>query len=147
MPLDNKPLPRGEGPDDYVLRAFLDSVKNSLLTRTFTPIVSGVTNVTTSRARYQRLGQIVYVTMVFEGTNVGLTTGSTIDLPIKPYTASKESPKLVFPSNSFVFGNIEGALITHGHQVTDTIRISPDDAVTAGSGLTVQGFYWADEIK
>ncbi|WP_299076523.1 hypothetical protein [uncultured Paraglaciecola sp.] len=149
MLLKNSPLPNGPE-DEFGLRNFLNNVKDSFDTDTFTPTFTGVSNVTSSIGRWQRIGQLVYVAMEFEGTNIMIAaTPATayINLPIQPYIKQNKSTELILPSNQIIFSNKLGTFIIHGHQQAGTNRIVPDTMVTAASGLTVQGFYWTNDTK
>ncbi len=145
MSLRNTPLPEGDNP--YILKTFLQQTKDALDTREFVPSTTGFTNVTSARGRYQRIGQLLYIHCVFEGTSIGVTSGTSyLELPIKTYTRQKNlDTTLLFPSSLFVFANPSGALIQHGHQIADTNRLTPDQNLTAGNGLVIQGVYWTTE--
>lgn len=102
-------------------------------------------NVTSATGRYQRLGDLVFVTYRFSGTSMSFSDSSQyITLPIKALTKANKSTAHVFPTSTFLFATTNGDVLDNGHQLVNTDRIVPDATVSGVNELVVTGWYWAN---
>lgn len=107
----------------------------------FTPEHEG-TGVSTAYGRYQRIGDLIFVSYSFSGTSCQFNDSKYIVLPTRAYTKANNAVAHILPSSMFVFATTNGDVLDTGHQVANTDRIAPDNQVTAND-MVVTGLYWS----